>query len=150
MASKWGVTMKQSSLGLIWKQIVFSAILGLVALVGLLLITGYWRSMELYEKRIINGDIHDVWRVATDVGRWPDWDPHEEAGEIYGPFEVGTKAYSKPRGGPGAHWSLTVVNEGNSWSLINPMWLGTLNVENRYTKLTGGQVLCEKTMHVSG
>ena len=106
--------------------------------------------MELYEKRIINGDIHDVWRVATDVGRWPDWDPHEEAGEIYGPFEVGTKAYSKPRGGPGAHWSLTVVNEGNSWSLINPMWLGTLNVENRYTQLPGGQVLCEKTMHVSG
>ncbi len=106
--------------------------------------------MELYEQRVISGDIADVWQIATDVGRWPEWDPHEEAGEIYGPFETGTKAYSKPRGGPAAHWTLTEVTQGRSWSLINPMRIGTLKVENTYTPTGDGQVLCEKRMQVSG
>lgn len=106
--------------------------------------------MKLYEQRIISGNIDDVWHVATDVNRWPEWDPHEEAGEIYGPFTVGTKAYSKPRGGPGAHWILTEVREEQSWSLINKMRIGTLEVENRYSVLADNQVKCEKTMQVSG
>ena len=38
--------------------------------------------MKIYEERTIAGDISDVWRIATDVAKWPDWDPHEEAGEI--------------------------------------------------------------------
>ena len=111
---------------------------------------GHVTPMELYEQRMISGNIEDVWRVATDVKRWPEWDPHEEAGEIYGPFEKGTHAYSKPRGGPGANWTLTEVTINRSWSLINPMRIGTLEVENRYTPLPDGKVMCEKTMQVSG
>ena len=106
--------------------------------------------MELYEKREITGRIEDVWRLATDVDRWWEWDPHEEAGEIFGPFEVGTKAFSKPRGGPAAHWTLTEVTEGRSWALTNPMRIGTLDVSNHYTELPDGKVLCEKRMQVSG
>jgi hypothetical protein len=110
----------------------------------------YREPMEIYEQRIISGRIEDVWRVATDVNRWPEWDPHEEAGEISGPFIEGTNAYSKPRGGPGAHWTLTEVTENRSWSLVNPMRIGTLRVENRYAPLPDGRVLCEKHMQVSG
>lgn len=106
--------------------------------------------MELYEHRTISGDLQDVWRVATDVDHWAEWDPHEEAGEIFGPFEEGTRAYSKPRGGPAAHWVLTEVTENRSWSLLNKMRIGTLRVENRYTPQPDGKVLCEKTMQVSG
>lgn len=130
--------------------IVLSGIATLLACGGLL---GYGvgkHPMELKEQRVISGNIDEVWRIATDVDRWPEWDPHEEAGEIFGPFEVGTKAYSKPRGGPGANWSLTEVTEGQSWSLLNPMRIGTLEVENRYTQMPDGNVLCQKTMQVSG
>lgn len=106
--------------------------------------------MELYEERIISGEIADIWRVATDVARWPEWDPHEEAGEIYGEFCAGTKAYSKPRGGPAAHWVLTRVEKEQCWSLFNKMAIGTLEVENRYEQITGNRVKCEKTMLVKG
>ncbi len=106
--------------------------------------------MKLHEERIISGGIADVWRVATDVARWPEWDPHEEAGEIYGAFVPGTKAYSKPRGGPAAHWVLTQVQHEQSWSLTNKMLIGTLEVENRYEALPGNRVRCEKTMYVKG
>lgn len=125
-------------------------ILALLTFAAVVLQNIYRQPMDLYEKRIISGGIEEVWRVATDVNRWPEWDPHEEAGEIYGPFIEGTSAYSKPRGGPGAHWTLTEVTENQSWSLINPMWIGTLRVENRYTQLPEGRVLCEKHMQVSG
>lgn len=108
------------------------------------------QPMKLYEQRIISGRVEDVWSIATDVDRWPEWDPHEEAGELFGRFEIGTKAYSKPRGGPGAHWTLTEVTENRSWSLINPMRIGTLKVDNLYTAMPDGRVLCEKTMNVSG
>lgn len=129
---------------------VFTGIVAFLTLVGFLISGAYGTSMELYERKVISGNLEDVWRVATDVDRWPEWDPHEEAGEIYGPFKKGTRAYSKPRGGPGANWILTEVAENRSWSLINKMRIGTLEVENRYTPQPDGQVLCEKTMQVSG
>ncbi|MCJ8508838.1 hypothetical protein MUU53_13045 [Rhizobium lemnae] len=106
--------------------------------------------MKLYEERIISGNLSEIWRIATDVAKWPEWDPHEEAGEIYGPFQAGTKAYSKPRGGPAAHWVLTHVDPERSWSLINKMVIGTLEVENLYTQLPDKQVRCQKTMVVKG
>lgn len=122
----------------------------ILGITGLILQEAGRHPMELYEKRIISGNIEDVWRIATDVDRWSEWDPHEEAAQIYGPFEVGTEAYSKPRGGPAAHWRLTEVSNGESWSLVNPMRIGTLKVHNRYTEMPDGRVLCEKTMQVSG
>ena len=106
--------------------------------------------MELHEERVISGRLAEVWQVATDVARWPEWDPHEEAGEIYGAFQVGTKAYSKPRGGPAAHWELTEVTPERSWALVNRMAVGTLVVKNLYVALPGDRVRCEKTMQVSG
>lgn len=129
------------------------AVCGLAALLAVttaILQNTYRHPMDIHEQRIISGRIEEVWRVSTDVNRWPEWDPHEEAGQISGPFVEGTSAYSKPRGGPGAHWTLTEVTENQSWSLINPMRIGTLRVENRYTQLPDGRVLCEKHMQVSG
>lgn len=126
------------------------AMAALTAMTAIFIQQAYRHPMELYEQRVISGRIDDVWRVATDVNRWPEWDPHEEAGEVFGAFVEGTRGYSKPRGGPGAHWTLTEVTENRSWSLINPMRIGTLQVGNRYTQLPDGKVLCEKRMKVSG
>ncbi len=106
--------------------------------------------MELHEERVIRGDLAEVWRIATDVAGWPEWDPHEESGEIYGPFEAGTRAMSKPRGGPVAHWELVEVDPQRSWALRNAMAIGTLEVRNTYEALPEGRVRCTKTMRVSG
>lgn len=125
-------------------------VVSVMAVIAVSTYGAFRQPMELYEQRIISGDINDIWHVATDVARWPEWDPHEEAGEIYGPFAVGTKAFSKPRGGPSANWQLTEVTVGKSWALINPMPIGTLRVQNLYSQTDDGKVLCEKTMQVSG
>ncbi|MBT8154203.1 SRPBCC family protein [Epibacterium ulvae] len=134
-----------------WKHRIWLAVTAaIMAVVAFLGAGPLGQTMELYEHATISGELDDVWRVATDVAGWPQWDPHEEAGEIYGPFVAGTTAFSKPRGGPAAHWELIEVTEHQSWSLINTMRIGTLEVDNRYTQLPDGQVKCEKIMRVSG
>jgi hypothetical protein len=47
--------------------------------------------MKIYGERIIAGDINIVWKIATDVNNWSNWDPHEESAELQGSFMVGTK-----------------------------------------------------------
>jgi len=106
--------------------------------------------MKIYGERTIRGDIDNVWRIATDVNAWPNWDPHEKTAKLHGPFAIGTKGYSQPRGGPAAQWILTRVEDKKLWSLLNKMPVGTLDVENRYESLAGNKVRCEKTMIVSG
>jgi Polyketide cyclase / dehydrase and lipid transport len=106
--------------------------------------------MKIDEERVINGDIDTVWRIATDVNRWSTWDPHEEAAEIHGPFEVGTNGTSKPRGGPAARWVLTKVENKKAWALRNKMLIGTIEKEIRYEPLPGGKIRCEDTMIVRG
>jgi hypothetical protein len=106
--------------------------------------------MKIHGERTIKGTIDDVWRISTAVNAWPSWDPHEEAAEILGPFTVGTKGTSKPKGGPAANWILTKVEPKTRWSLINKMLVGTLEVENVYVPLPDNQVRCERTMIVSG
>jgi hypothetical protein len=108
------------------------------------------RNLKIYGERIINGDIDSVWRISTDVNAWPSWDPHEESAELHGPFAVGIKGASQPRGGPSAQWVLTRVEDKKLWSLINKMPVGTLDVENRYEVLPNNKVRCERTMIVSG
>ena len=55
------------------------------------------------EAAIITGDIKAIWAVATDVGSWAAWDPHEEKARIDGPFAAGTKGWNKPAGAPAAY-----------------------------------------------
>lgn len=47
---------------------------------------------------VIAGDISPMWAVVTDVDNWPIWNPHEEVARLAGPFMVGTKGWSKPKG----------------------------------------------------
>ena len=106
--------------------------------------------MILNEMQVINGALDRIWRIAVDVDNWTAWDPHEKKSEIYGPFAVGTKGYSKPRGGPEAHWIITDVEFQKQWSLLNKMPIGSLAVTNSYEKLAGEKVRCGKKMVVSG
>ncbi|MEL6545687.1 MAG: hypothetical protein AAFQ82_13730, partial [Myxococcota bacterium] len=80
------------------------------------------------------------------MDRWSEWDPHEEASRCFGEFTVGTRAFSKPRGGPKANWILTEVSEPGSWALENSMPIGTLKVKNTYVQSEAGKVHCTRTM----
>ena len=59
--------------------------------------------MKIFAEKIIKGDLATIWKIGTDVNNWPSWDPHEEGARFEGPFEVGQKGWSKPRGGPQAN-----------------------------------------------
>jgi hypothetical protein len=64
-------------------------------------------GMKIHEERLISGDIETLWRIVTDVNRWPTWDPHEEAAELHGPFaqaEPRNPEVDPPRGGCSPKW----------------------------------------------
>ena len=42
-----------------------------------------------------------VWKVWTDVARWPEWDVSKEITRLDGPFEPGTSGWAKQRGNLG-------------------------------------------------
>ncbi len=106
--------------------------------------------MILNETRIISGRLDDIWNISTDVDNWTTWDPHEEKAKLHGPFVVGTKGYSKPRGGPDAHWVITDVQPRTKWALLNKMPIGSLAVTNTFEAMQDGKVKCGKEMVVSG
>ena len=106
--------------------------------------------MKITAERIIRGDLRTIWNIETDVNSWPKWDPHEEAARFDGPFAVGQKGWSKPRGGPEANWVITAVEKPRRWALDNPVFGGKLEVEKTYEAVDKEQVRCTKTMVVKG
>jgi hypothetical protein len=106
--------------------------------------------MQISASSVIKGDLETVWDIETDVNRWPSWDPHEEDARFEGPFAVGTKGWSKPRGGPEANWVITAVEKPRRWALDNPVFGGKLEVEKTYEAVDSEHVRCTKTMVVKG
>ncbi len=105
---------------------------------------------EIREQATISGDLATVWAVATDVANWPAWDPHEENARLDGPFTVGACGWSKPRGGPGATWTLTQVDARRRWASECGLPGGKLTGENVFEPVGDGEVRCTKTVRVSG
>src|SRR5215469_6790446 len=56
-----------------------------------------------------------VWKVWTDVARWPDWDVSKEMARLDGPFEPGTSGWAKQRGNLGGAFIITEVDAGRRW-----------------------------------
>ncbi len=59
-----------------------------------------------------------VWRVLTDVERWPEWTPSVTRVERLdeGPFQVGTTTRIKQPKFPPAVWRVTELEPGQSFS----------------------------------
>jgi uncharacterized protein YndB with AHSA1/START domain len=53
-----------------------------------------------------------VWKVWTDVARWPDWDVSKEMARLDGPFEPGISGWAKQRGNLGGAFTITEVDAG--------------------------------------
>jgi hypothetical protein len=104
----------------------------------------------LSEQVIITGDIAAVWEVATDVPRWPEWDPHELQSRIDGPFEAGTTGWVKPKGAPAGGFTITRVDPQRAWGSEAGIPFGKLLGETRFEQLENGRIRVSKRMEVHG
>jgi hypothetical protein len=82
-----------------------------------------------------------LWRVWSDIDRFPEWDPLEERSHLDGPLEVGVTGYSKARGLPGGPFTIVALQDGNSWTARGPLPRGELLIEYRLCPREKGQVL---------
>jgi hypothetical protein len=91
-----------------------------------------------------------VWKVWTDVGRWPEWDVSKEIARLDGPFEPGVSGWAKQRGSLGGSFTITLVEAGRRWVTECPMPLGKVTFDHVLEPVAGGQVRLVKRVEVHG
>ncbi len=81
-----------------------------------------------------------VWKLWTDVARWPEWDVSKEITRLDGPFEPGTCGWAKQRGNLGGSFTLTAVEPGRRWVTECPLPLGKVIFEHLLQPVAEGRV----------
>jgi len=92
----------------------------------------------------------EVWKVWTDVARWPEWDVSKEMARLDGPFEPGVSGWAKQRGNLGGSFTITEVDPGRSWVTECPMPLGKVVFDHVLEPVAGGRVRVVKRVGVQG
>jgi hypothetical protein len=105
---------------------------------------------EIAAETVISADISAVWRIVSDVERWPDWDPHEDQARLDGEFAVGTVGWVKQKGNPPATFTLTEVVPERRWASECKLPGGSLWGSNEYEPLPDGKIRCTRTVRVTG
>ena len=83
--------------------------------------------MYLFESEAtFDADPATVWKVWTDVDRWPEWDVSKEIARLDGPFEPGVSGWAKQRGNLGGSFTITMVDAGHRWITECPTPIGKL------------------------
>jgi uncharacterized protein YndB with AHSA1/START domain len=91
-----------------------------------------------------------VWKVWTDVARWPEWDVSKEMARLDGPFEPGVSGWAKQRGNLGGSFTITEVDAGRRWVTECPMPLGKVVFDHSLEPLDAGRVRVVKRVEVQG
>ena len=91
-----------------------------------------------------------VWKLWTDVARWPEWDVSKDIARLDGPFEPGSSGWAKQRGNLGGSFTITVVDAGRRWVTECPVPLGKVVFDHVLEPLAGGQVRVTKKVEVEG
>jgi Polyketide cyclase / dehydrase and lipid transport len=91
-----------------------------------------------------------VWKLWTDVARWPEWDVSKDIARLDGPFEPGISGWAKQRGNLGGSFTITVVEAGRRWVTECPVPLGKVVFDHVLEPLAGGQVRVVKKVEVQG
>jgi hypothetical protein len=91
-----------------------------------------------------------VWKMWTDVARWPEWDVSKEIARLDGPFEPGVSGWAKQRGNLGGSFSITTVDAGRRWVTECPVPLGKVVFDHVLEPLAGGRVRVVKKVDVQG
>jgi hypothetical protein len=92
----------------------------------------------------------EVWKVWTDVSRWPEWDVSKEIAHLDGPFQPGTSGWAKQRGNLGGSFMITRVDEPRRWVTECPMPMGKVVFEHLLEPADGGRVRVVKRVEVHG
>ena len=91
-----------------------------------------------------------VWKMWTDVARWPEWDVSKEIARLDGPFEPGISGWAKQRGNLGGSFTITMVEAGRRWVTECPVPLGKVVFDHVLEPLAGGRVRVVKKVEVQG
>ena len=91
-----------------------------------------------------------VWKLWTDVARWPEWDVSKEIARLDGPFEPGTCGWAKQRGNLGGSFTLTAVEPGRRWVTECALPLGKVIFEHLLQPVAEGRVRVVKRAEVQG
>ncbi|MDX2013379.1 MAG: SRPBCC family protein [Myxococcaceae bacterium] len=80
-----------------------------------------------------------IWRVWTDVARWPAWDTELESARLNSAFEAGATGVLKGRGNPESGFVIEAVNVGSSYRFVTQLPLGgRLVIDRTLTPLERG------------
>lgn len=113
------------------------------------------------ENALIVGELPAVWRTATGVNRWSEWDPHWSESWLEGPFRPGTNGWvklrkarsGKTRSGKARSFTITHVDRTSrvwSWSEEVRMPFGKICATRTYEAVGEHNVRLIKTIHVHG
>jgi hypothetical protein len=92
----------------------------------------------------------EVWKVWTDVERWPEWDVSKEIARLDGPFQPGVCGWAKQRGNLGGSFTITVVDDGRRWVSECPVPMGKVVFDHVLEPVAGGRVRVVKKVEVQG
>ncbi len=91
-----------------------------------------------------------VWKVWTDVARWPEWDASKEIARLDGPLQPGACGWAKQRGNLGGSFTVTAVDTGRRWVTECPMPMGKVVFDHLLEPAAGGRVRIVKSVEAQG
>jgi Polyketide cyclase / dehydrase and lipid transport len=107
--------------------------------------------MHLFEcEATFEAEPAEVWKVWTDVERWPEWDVSKEIAQLDGPFQPGVSGWAKQRGNLGGSFTITVVDDGRRWVTECPIPLGKVVFDHLLEPAAEGHVRVVKKVEVHG
>jgi Polyketide cyclase / dehydrase and lipid transport len=107
--------------------------------------------MDLFEcEATFEAEPAAVWKVWTDVARWPEWDVSKEIAWLNGPFEPGACGWAKQRGNLGGSFTITAVDDERRWVSECPLPLGKVVFDHLLEPVAGGRVRVVKRVGVQG
>jgi len=92
----------------------------------------------------------EVWKVWTDVERWPEWDVSKEIARLDGPFQPGVSGWAKQRGNLGGSFTITEVDDGRRWVSECPVPMGKVVFDHVIEQVATGRVRVVKRVEVQG
>ena len=107
--------------------------------------------MHLFEcEATFEAEPDAVWKVWTDVARWPEWDVSKQIARLDGRFEPGACGWAKQRGNLGGSFTITAVDAGRRWVSECPLPLGKVIFDHLLEPVGNGQIRVVKRVEVEG
>jgi uncharacterized protein YndB with AHSA1/START domain len=92
----------------------------------------------------------EVWKLWTDVDRWPEWDVSKEIARLDGPFQPGISGWAKQRGNLGGSFTIIAVDDGRRWVTECPIPMGKVVFDHVLEPIAEGRVRVVKKVEVQG